>query len=193
MLSYRHKKHTDNIPMEDFDTINARGCCKIAFFQAIENFRTHRANQAECWKLKGRFQKISTAKLSICEKAGAQLFEFSVWKNSTLFWEEKDGIFAFRVAIWKRTSGGQKRGKGERVLLKCWSFPASGSVWIYDCSWARRMPPLPEWIDSSGEALLSRKEDRQPLLGKSISFFRGGYFATASMIYPRASCRVVLK
>ena len=26
-----------------------------------------------------------------------------------------------------------------------------------------------------------------------ISFFRGGYFATASMIYPRASCRVVLK
>lgn len=27
----------------------------------------------------------------------------------------------------------------------------------------------------------------------SISFFRGGYFATASMIYPRASCRVVLK
>ena len=26
-----------------------------------------------------------------------------------------------------------------------------------------------------------------------ISLFRGGYFATASMIYPRASCRVVLK
>ena len=28
---------------------------------------------------------------------------------------------------------------------------------------------------------------------ETISFFRGGYFATASMIYPRASCRVVLK
>ena len=35
--------------------------------------------------------------------------------------------------------------------------------------------------------------EKRSFLGKKISFFRGGYFATASMIYPRASCRVVLK
>ena len=35
--------------------------------------------------------------------------------------------------------------------------------------------------------------DKFDITNAFISFFRGGYFATASMIYPRASCRVVLK
>ena len=35
----------------------ARGCCKIAPLQNVENRRIHRTNRAECWKLKGRFQK----------------------------------------------------------------------------------------------------------------------------------------
>lgn len=37
---------------------------------------------------------MSTAKLSICEKAGAQLFTFSVPRNSTLF-EWKKMRFSF--------------------------------------------------------------------------------------------------
>lgn len=35
---------------------------------------------------------MSTAKLSICEKAGAQLFAFSVPKNSILFERKKMGF-----------------------------------------------------------------------------------------------------
>lgn len=96
-----------------------------------------------------------------CKKQVLSFFTFSVPKNATPFWVEKDEIFAFRVAIWKRTSGGQRRDREERVLLKCWSFPASGSVWIYDCSWVRQMPPLPEWNDSSAEVLLAQKEGFQ--------------------------------
>ena len=43
-----------------------------------------------------------------------------------------------------------------------------------------------ELIDSIIEKAKKRK-------GLSHTYFRGGSFATASMIYPRASCRVVLK
>ena len=52
----------------------------------------------------------------------------------------------------------------EKVLLKCWSFPHQEAF-----------------------------EFTIALEHAESHFFRGGYFATASMIYPRASCRVVLK
>ena len=46
---------------------------------------------------------MSTAKLSIREKAGAQLFEFSVWEISTLF----QGALCFCFALNLLTHGSQ--------------------------------------------------------------------------------------
>ena len=50
----------------------------MADAQNIENFAAESSEQSESWKLYFKHKENSIEKLSICEKAGAQLFKFSM-------------------------------------------------------------------------------------------------------------------